>query len=712
MDKLRLLKQEFAKMDFTGLRRVENHLRYLGYKDHLNSHPLYAKAHAIAKLFTAHKKHVYENDLIAGSILGCYSNSYTGDELAYANTIVKSYGVNTFWTNVDHDAINFEMALNLGIGGIINKIEASLKCHTDEKKRRFLKAAHITMTAFSEMIYGYGEAAQKKAESTGAQNLYKIACICQKVAYSKPENFHEALQLVWLIHTSFLYEDRYAMALGRLDQYLYPFYKNDDITKEHATELIACTLYKIYERNLLMPNISDLGRDDVVNIAIGGVKRDGSDAVNELSYIILDAVKECRIPGPNLSARISQKNPDAFLDKCLEVIGEGIGYPALMNDEVNIAALSHYGYPIEDCRDYCMVGCIENFLPGKQPPWSDGRYNSPKYLELALNNGKCMLTGVQMGPKTGDAAGFDTMEKLISATEIQMAHGAAEYVRIFNNEADRYDRELYAQPYISCYHDDCIGRGLDIRDGGSVYPSVHGAGCMGIGTMSDSLAAIEKIVFDENVLTVAQLRDILITDFDGREDIRSMLIKAPKYGNNNDYADKYAKWFVDIHYKLLSKHHTYDGGGIYVAIASNINNIPAGREIAATPDGRKSKMPLSDAASPSHGTDQSGITSALLSCAKPDYTKAACGTVLNVKFESSVFRPENIEKLRALIRVYFKRGGQEIQINCVSKAILEDAAKNPQDYKHLVVRVSGFSAFYVHLNQAVQKDILARTEHV
>jgi len=683
---------------------VEDYYRYLGYKEHFNDDPLIAKAHAVEKLFTFHEKFVYDNDLVAGSLRGCYSDVISEAELKYAGSVVNSYGKNNFHTNLDHSAADYETALHLGVGGIINKINVSSEKHRDEKKLCFLNAAKITMIAFSEMIKGYAGAAEQKG-------LHEISRICNKIAWEKPDSFHEALQLVWLIHTSFLYEGRFAMALGRLDQYLYPFYINDSISGDRATELIACTIYKIYERNRFHEGFNNLGRDDVVNIAVGGVKRDGSDAVNELSYIILDAVKECKIPGPNLSARISVKNPDRFVDKCLEVIGTGIGYPALMNDEVNVAALSRYGYDIEDCRDYAMVGCIENFIPGKQPPWSDGRFNSPKYIELALNNGKCKLTGVQIGPETGEASEIKTMPELLNAVLKQMNHGAAEYVRIFNNEAMRYDRELYSQPYISCYHNDCIDRGQDIRNGGSVYPSVHGAGCMGIATVTDSLAAIEKVVFEDKVLSLKQLNDVLSSDFTRSEDIRRKLINAPKYGNNDDFADKYAVWFIDTHYELFSRHKTFDGGDFYIAVASNIDNIPAGREVEATPDGRKSKEPLSDAASPGHGFDVNGLTASLLSCSKADFTKVACGTVLNVKLSENTFKSKNIEKLRGLVRVYFERGGQEMQINCVSKSMLEDASINPHDYKDLVVRVSGFSAFYVYLDESVRNDILERTEH-
>ncbi|NLB40968.1 MAG: hypothetical protein GX815_01655 [Clostridiales bacterium] len=291
-------------------------------------------------------------------------------------------------------------------------------------------------------------------------NLREIARICKKLSVHKPDSFHEALQLVWLIHTAFLYEKRFAMALGRLDQYLYPFYLEDIskgiLTRERATQLIECTLYKIVETKRFNEHLMNLGADDVVNIAIGGVKRDGTDATNELSYIILEAVKNCNIPGPNLSARMHNDTPEEFWDKCLNVIGTGLGYPALMNDEINIHALARYGYDIEDCRDYCMVGCIENFIPGKQPAWSDGRYNSPKYLELALNNGKCMQTGAQLGPKTGNVSSFKNMNDYLAAVKKQMEFGAAEYVALFRNDNDRYDRQIYSQPFLSCFCHDCI----------------------------------------------------------------------------------------------------------------------------------------------------------------------------------------------------------------------------------------------------------------
>lgn len=718
MERLRLLKDEIANTPLTG-KPVTHYLMYLGYSEHFDDKVPIARSYAIESLFTRHEPYIYKNDLIAGSLRGRMSSDpeLTDAMLSRASGIVGSFGLNHFWTNADHFAPDYKTFLEDGVGGTLEKIEQSKKEHagdTDaEKKLTFLRAAEISMRAFGKMISRYGDIAEKAAEQATdpaeKANFSEIARICKKLSHDRPETFREALQLVWFAHISFVYEGRYAMALGRLDQYLYPFYRRDidegRLTRGEALELMECTLYKIGEMRLF-------GGDDVVNIAIGGRGRDGAGAVNELSYVILEAVKNCNIPGPNLSARLYDGIPDDFLDLCLQSIGTGLGYPALMNDEVNIPALHRHGYTIEDSRDYCMVGCIENFIQGKQPPWSDGRYNSPKFMELALNNGRCMMTGVQMGPKTGEPSEFDTMDKFIAAVKKQMEFGAAEYMARFRNENDRYNRVHYTQPFLSCFCRCCIERGLDINDGGALYPSVHGAGCMGIGTFADSLAAIEEVVYNKKAVTLTELRDALLANFEGYDELRQMLLAAPKYGNDSDFVDKYAVWFVDVHDEIFSKYRTPDGGAIYTAIASNVSNIPAGAEIAATPDGRLRGEPISDAASPMHGMDTSGPTAVILSVSKPDYTKVSCGTVVNQKYSPEMFKNDELRaKLLSMIKVYMSRGGQELQINSVSRDILIDAMEHPEKYKNLVVRVSGFSAFYITLDRRVQEDILKRTEH-
>lgn len=718
MKRLSLLKEEIASVPLKG-KPVAQYLMYLGYSEHFDDEVPIARAFAIESLFTRHEPFIYKNELIAGSLRGRMSDDpeLTDATLARAAGLVSSYGSNHFWTNADHFAPDYKTFLEDGVGGTLEKIEKSKEIHRHDpdakKKLVFLRAAEIAMRAFGRMILRYGEAAEAMAvqltEQKDKDNFCEIARICRKLSVNKPETFREALQLVWLTHIAFVYEGRYAMALGQLDQYLYPFYQRDIqsgwLTRGKALELVECTLYKIGEMRLF-------GGDDVVNIAIAGRGRDGRGALNELSYIILEAVKNCNIPGPNLSARLYDGIPDDFIDKCLQSIGTGLGYPALMNDEVNIPALHRHDYSIEDSRDYCMVGCIENFIQGKQPPWSDGRYNSPKYIELALNNGRCMLTGALMGSKTGDPSEFDSMDAFIAALVKQMEFGAAEYMARFRNENDRYNRVNYTQPFLSCFCRCCIERGLDINDGGALYPSVHGAGCMGIGTFADSLSAIEEVVYNKKAVTLSGLRDALAANFEGYEELRQMLFDAPKYGNDNDFVDKYAVWFVEVHDKIFSKYRTPDGGAVYTAIASNISNIPAGAEIAATPDGRGRGEPISDAASPMHGMDTSGPTAVIFSVSKPDYTKVSCGTVVNQKYSPTMFENDELRaKLISLIKVYMNLGGQEIQINSVSRDLLIDAMNNPDKYRSLVVRVSGFSAYYTTLDRRVQEDILKRTEH-
>lgn len=416
--------------------------------------------------------------------------------------------------------------------------------------------------------------------------------------------------------------------------------------------------------------------------------------------------------GPNLSARVSPRDSDKFFDACLDVIGSGIGYPALINDEVNIPALQKYGYSLEDCRDYSMVGCIESFISGKQPPWSDGRFNIPLFGEYALNSGRSFVTDARLGFKTADAESIDTMEKFLEAVKTQLKFGADEYAALFNNRNNMYNPRAFSQPYLSCFCRSCIERGTDIREGGAVYKSVHGVGLTGMATAADSLAAIEEVVFNKNYLTLSELRDILKNNFEGRKDVKAMLISAPKYGNNSELADKYAVYLLDLMSELFKDKKTRDGGRFYLAMASNVQNISAGQEVGASADGRESQKALSDAASPMRGRDVRGLTALIHSVTQLDYKKCACGTVINLKFTENFFKEKSKrDKLREALRVYFERGGQEFQINCVSRRKLRDAMEHPENYEDLVVRVSGFSAFYTRLDHAVQLDILERTEH-
>ncbi len=677
------------------------YFRFLGYKKDLAAAPVPLRANGIYALFTETQPQILPAELITGNRCALYT---TADEmtLAYAQATVAQFGEREFITNKDHYAPNYDHILTVGLPGLLLEIDRSLiTWQNDPKRCETLQGMKRALEGFYRMIENYVEAAKACREKNGydRQRVDFILQNCEALLRGAPKTFAEALQLVWFCHTAFLMEGRYAMALGRLDQYLYPFYKADiesgRITDERVIELLENVFIRL--------------RDDVVNICIGGTNPDGSCAVNPLSYCIVRAVGNCNIPGPNLSLRTAENTPDDFLDLCLQVIGTGLGYPALMNDAVMIPALREYGYREEDIYNFCMVGCIENFITGMQPPWSDGRLDTPRYFDYLFNNGRSE-TNRSIGIDTGDVDSIHTMGDFMSRFEAQLAHGAAEYYAWFKNRNNAICQENFPEPFLSCFCYDCIGRGLDINNGGSIYPSVHGVAIMGIGTITDSLAAIEKVIFIDKAATLSELKAALNSNFEGYEALREKLLAAPKYGNNDDFADKYAVWFVKYMASCFKQYKTRDGGGIYIDVAANVSNISAGRIINATPDGRKRGEPLSDAASPSYGRDVRGATATLLSVSKPDYTQVACGSVVNQKYSPAMFTPENRPKLQALIRTYFKMGGQQIQINATSRETLLDAMEHPEKYGSLVVRVSGFSAFYVTLDRAVQLDILNRTQ--
>ncbi len=711
-----LISEQLQKEMFEGGRPegvcFPDYFRAQGYKNSTHTTPSGKRADGIAGIFCLSKPYIHKHDLIAGSIRPMFA-VLTQEEIDEARSICAEFPERSFVTNSDHYTADYETLLTRGVDGMLADIAASEAAHADDPARLdFLDSMRITLNAFSARIRAYGDHAQSlidaKADGYDADRLAFVRDNCYAVAGGVPVTFAQGLQLVWMLHTAFVSENRYAMALGRLDQYLYPLYKQDIakgmLTRERALDLVQNVLVKICEKRPY------LGGDDVVNIAIAGVDENGVNATNDLSFIVLEAVGNINLPGPNLSARIAPDTPDAFLDAALKVIGTGLGYPALMNDTVNMAALRRYGYEEKDIRNYTMVGCIENFITGCQPPWSDGRYDAPRFLEYVLHNGVGLDPNMR-GLETGPVSEITSMEALMAKLELQMAHGAKVYVENFNRCNDLPNPAYYTQPFLSCFCRCCIERGLDINMGGAKYPSVHGAALMGVGTMCDSLAAIEKVVFCDREATLDQVARATACNFVGHEDLQRKLLAAPKYGNNDDFADKYAVWFVDFLNNEFDKYKTRDGGGFYTAMAANTSNIWAGKGIGATPDGRLAQEPLSDAASPTYGRDTSGVTQTILSLSKPDYTRVACGTVVNQKFSPSMFEDGKRAKLAALIRAYFARGGQEMQINATSTEILRDAIDHPENYGNLVVRVSGFSALYVLLDRDVQNDILHRTQH-
>ena len=696
------LKHEISiyRESFCNFCRISAYYKGLGYAQHIKEDTPIARAYAFASMLAHEKKHIYANDLIVGSITGQFVSHPLEENAAYYEQFTKVTGERGWWQGCDHYASAYDRLLTIGVGGILQEIQESIQIHRDDKEKViFLTACQIEMEAFRDWIAAHALETEDP----------EIIRICNKIATEAPSSFREALQLVWFAHTVYLLQGLYAMALGRMDQYLYPYYRHDIdngiLYNEEAQNLLVNTFIKMHEQRVW------LERDDVCNICIAGITPDGENAVNDLTYTILYAVKGCNIPGPNLSARIHPSPPDRFLREALQVIGTGLGYPALMNDEVNMAALRRMGYAQRDVNNYCMVGCIENFLPGMQPPWSDGRFDTVKMLELTLNRGRDLLTGEVKGIDTGDPLTFATMDDFMAAYEAQIRAGADFYAVYVLRDNARYNNRDYVNPFLSCLSYECVKRGKDLCNGGAIYPAAHGAVIMGIGTIADSLCAIEQCVYKDKSITMETLLAALKADFVGYEAEQQLLLAAPKYGNDCNDADKYAVWFTKYTADVFDQYRLADGGRIYTAMASNTSNIPAGRECGASPDGRKAREPLSDAASPTYGRDRMGPTYTIRSITKPDYSRVACGTVVNQKYTPSAFRGDtNINRLLALVRVYFKHGGQEMQINSVSRKVLIDAMEHPEKYQDLVVRVSGFSAYYTKLDRAVQLDILSRTE--
>ena len=683
--------------------------KYMGMKNVLNESISTIRAEGIKSVFSNTPVHIYKNDLIVGNVRGSYIKDADPILLEHSITFVNKLGRRQFQQNCDHYTPDYRKLVTIGINGMIDEIDSSLKkFKNDKKKTDTLNSMRLTMEGFYNLIKNYAEEAkrQKGNPEYDDKRLDFIIKNCESLLSRAPQNFSEALQLTYLCHTAFLLLDMHN-ALGRMDQYLYPFYKNDIEKGILKDEDVIELLENVFEKIAVIETFA--GFTAVINICIGGMNEKGECEVNGLSYCIIEAVKNVGRPGPNLSARITRNTPDEFLDAALKSIGTGIGYPALMNDEINIAALKKYGYKDEDVYDYCMVGCIENVIAGKQPPWTDGRFDTPRYLDYVFNNGKSKFNK-SVGLDLGDVENIKSMNDFMKNFEEQLKFGVQEYFIKFESENNFINQEFFPEPFISCFCRGCASKGLDVNNGGSMYPSVHGVGLMGIGTVSDSLAAIEKVVFVDKEATLTDIKNALNSNFEGYDGLRKKLISAPKYGNDDDFVDKYAVWFVKYLSSLFMEYKTRDGGGIYTAIAANTSNIPAGKIINATPDGRLCGEPLSDAASPTYGKDINGATATFNSLSKPDYTLVATGSVVNQKFSPSMFEGENRKKLLSLIKTYFKKGGQEIQINSTSRKILEDAMHHPENYKDLVVRVSGFSEYYTRLSKAVQEDILSRTQ--
>jgi pyruvate-formate lyase len=442
---------------------------------------------------------------------------------------------------------------------------------------------------------------------------------------------------------------------------------------------------------------------------VGGVKADGSDAVNELSYIILDVIEEMRLLQPSSMVQISRKNPDRFVKRALKIVKTGFGQPSIFNTDAIIQEMLRHGKSITDARNGGASGCVETGAFGKEAYILTGYFNLVKILELTLNDGFDPLTQKQLGPRTGNPANFESYADLFAAYQKQLKHFAA--IKLKGN---RIIERLYAKylpaPFMSILIDDCIATGRDYNDGGARYNTSYVQG-VGLGTLTDTLAALKYHVYDKARLTMEDMLKALKADFVGYENMQSDLRNAtPKYGNDDDYADDIMRDIFEAYYKAIDGHPNTKGGFYRINLLPTTSHVYFGSVVGATPDGRKAKTPLSEGISPVQGADRNGPTAVIKSAAKMDHLRTG-GTLLNQKLTPQLLADEaGINAVTGLIRTYFKMDGHHIQFNVVDAATLQKAKANPEVYKDLIVRVAGYSDYFVDLTDELQDEIIRRTE--
>jgi formate C-acetyltransferase len=552
--------------------------------------------------------------------------------------------------------------------------------------------------------------------------LEKMALICEWVPANPARTFWEALQTLWFCNLFMFFDTKEnGVSPGRVDQYLYPYYKEDlekgRITREEAIELLELLRchYSSY-RALIESSLQEkgIGEANWFNCVLGGQTPDGKDATNEMSYLWLEAAMRTRSPHPTLSIRVHEKMDEGFAMKAAELSALGLGYPAWFGDRTTIPFLVNQGVPLEEARDYAIAGCTISCVPGRMSPARVFFGNIPKIFELALFNGVDPRTGKQIGPQTGYFEEFDTYDKLYEAYRKQVRH-CLEEATADCNKARIFQPSVLPQLFPSILLDDCIKRGLPSNGGGTRYQQgmwyLLPSGPIDV---ADSLAAIKKCVYEDGKITKKQLMDALAANFEGEEyqKVRRVLLAAPKYGNDDDYVDLIAR---DIYRMLDEELARLDGGygTKYVdaphSVASHGN---MGRRVGALPSGRLAGVSLADAnLSPCQGMDRNGPTAVILSAGKIDQLPMQ-GSLLNQKFHpSSLKGKDDLRKFLALIKTYLiNLGGKHIQFNIVDRRTLLDAQENPDKYTSLVVRVAGYSALWIELDRVVQNEIIARTE--
>ena len=582
-----------------------------------------------------------------------------------------------------------------------------------------LKAMRICAQALICFGERYAEEATRQAQAESdplrRAELEKIAAVCSHVPGHAPRDFHEALQYYWFVHLGVTTELNTwdSFCPGHLDRHLLPFYDLDTNPREYYEELLQCFWVK-FNNQPAPPKVGVTAAEsgtytDFAQINLGGLLADGSDGVNAVTYLLLDVIEEMRLLQPSASIQVSRENPDRFLQRAARIIRTGFGQPSVFNADLVVREMVRVGKSLADAREGGTSGCVETGAFGKEAYILTGYFNLPKVLELALHDGLDPRTGKQLGPHSGDPRNFAGFDELFAAFERQLLHFVDLKVR-GNNLIERLYAAQMPAPFLSLLVDDCIAKGRDYHDGGPRYDSSYIQG-VGMGTITDCLSAIRTHVFERKSFTLESLLALLDSDFAGAERERLTLAnRTPRYGNDDPAADDLLVRVFEAYFNAIDGRKNTRGGEYHINLLPTTCHIYFGSVTGATPDGRRAGTPLSEGISPVQGADRRGPTAVLRSAARLDHVRTG-GTLLNQKFTPGLLADEaGLQALVALIRSYFKLDGHHIQFNVVDAGTLRQAKAHPQEYRDLIVRVAGYSDYFCDLSEALQDEILARTE--
>ncbi len=655
-------------------------------------------------------------------------------KLYYDLGIIKSEGNIT--SGDAHCAVDYGRMLKAGLRDYERRAQEKLDALdlTDYKniqKSYFYRAILIVVQAVKDFAARFAALAEEQAASAGAERraeLLAMAAALRKAPYEPAGSFREAVQALWLVHLVLQIESNgHSLSYGRMDQYLNPYYEADRqagrITEEAACELMCNLWLKTYTINKIRSwshTQFSAGSPLYQNVTVGGQTADGTDATNPMSWLILKSVAQCHLTQPNLTVRYHKNLPDDFMKECIEVVRCGFGMPAFNDDEVIIPSFIARGVKPEDAYNYSAIGCVETAVPGKWGYRCTGMsfLNFPKALLIAMNDGVDPASGTKLCEGIGHFREFTSFDQVLACWD-KVIREMCRQCTIIDATCDMVLEQDTADILCSALTDDCIERGLNMKEGGAVYDFISDLQ-VGIANLADSLAAMKKVVFEDKAVTPARLWEAMQADFQGEENarIRALLERAPKYGNDDDYVDQLVVDAYNVYIDEMKKYHnTRYGrgpiGGVYYAGTSSISaNVPQGAGTLATPDGRKAGEPLAEGCSPSHNADKNGPTAVFKSVSKLPTEEITGGVLLNQKVTPQMLsKEENKQKLIALLRTFFNRlHGYHVQFNVVSRETLLDAQVHPENHRDLIVRVAGYSAFFNVLSRKTQDDIIARTE--